>query len=91
MGDERAPKPLNKRRGVVVKHTCIFQQPYFQKIIKVLKSSYMFKLWQLKSPQTIGELLHFGALSDVYNYKQATPLTWAVIIIEGVLVVSVHT
>ncbi len=71
----------------------------FQEIIKVLKldpQNSSYGSW--KSPQTIGELLHFGALivtfatvDFVYNCKQATPLTWAVIIIEGVLVVSVHT
>ena len=27
MADERVPEPLNKRRGVVVKHICFFQQP----------------------------------------------------------------
>ena len=36
-------------------------------------------------------LVTFATVDFVYNYKQATPLTWAVIIIEGVLVVSVHT
>ncbi len=91
MGDERAPKPLNKRRGVVVKHTCIFQQPYFQKIIKVLKSSYMAVPEPLGSYYTLVPLVTVATVDFVYNYKQATPLTWAVIIIEGVLVVSVHT
>ena len=57
-----------------------------------------FKLWQLEESPNHWEaitlwcpLVTFATVDFVYNYKQATPLTWAVIIIEGVLVVSVHT
>ncbi len=66
------------------------------KIVEI--GSTEFKLWQLIDvPKPLGSyytlvpLVTFATVDFVYNYKQATPLTWAVIIIEGVLVVSVHT
>ena len=40
---------------------------------------------------TLVPLVTFATVDFVYNCKQATPLTWGVIIIEGVLVVLVYT